>query len=105
MSSTLKELPLTPREITVMNVLWRRGSATVHEAREDLDEGLAYTSVLSVLQRLETRSFVDHEKEGKKYRYHPTVYRHDILQEALEVLVVGYYQGDLELLREHLAQW
>ena len=62
-----------PRELAVMSVLWRLGSASVAEVRESLDEPLAYTSVLSALQTLEDKGCVRHEPEGRAYRYFPAV--------------------------------
>ena len=58
-----------PRELEVMSVLWRLGSATVSDVREQLEEDLAYTSVLSALQTLEEKGYVRHESEGRAYRY------------------------------------
>jgi predicted transcriptional regulator len=62
-----------PRELEVMSVLWRLGSATVSDVREQLEEDLAYTSVLSALQTLEEKGYVRHEPEGRAYRYFPVV--------------------------------
>jgi predicted transcriptional regulator len=62
-----------PRELEVMSVLWRLGSATVTDVREHLEEDLAYTSVLSALQTLEEKGYVRHESEGRAYRYFPVV--------------------------------
>ncbi len=56
-----------------MSSLWRRGSATVSEVRDDLAEPLAYTSVLSALQTLHEKGYVRHEPEGRAYRYFPTI--------------------------------
>jgi BlaI family penicillinase repressor len=62
-----------PRELEVMSILWRLGSATVAEVKGELDEALAYTSVLSALQTLEEKGYVRHEAEGRAYRYFATV--------------------------------
>lgn len=62
-----------PRELEVMSVLWRLGSATVSDVRDELRENLAYTSVLSALQTLEEKGYVRHEPEGRAYRYFPAV--------------------------------
>lgn len=62
-----------PRELEVMSILWRKGSATVTEVREALEGDLAYTSVLSALQTLEEKGYVRHEAEGRAYRYFPTI--------------------------------
>jgi BlaI family transcriptional regulator, penicillinase repressor len=62
-----------PRELEVMSVLWRRGSATVTDVRAELEDKLAYTTVLSLLQILEEKGYVRHEAEGRAYRYFPVV--------------------------------
>jgi predicted transcriptional regulator len=62
-----------PRELEVMSILWRLGSATVSEVRDQLEQELAYTSVLSALQTLEEKGYVRHEPEGRAYRYFAVV--------------------------------
>lgn len=69
----MDEIYFPPRELAVMSVLWRLGSASVAEVRDALEEDLAYTSVLSALQTLEEKGFVRHKAEGRAYRYFPTV--------------------------------
>jgi predicted transcriptional regulator len=69
----VSDIYFPPRELAVMSVLWRLGSANVSEVRDALEEDLAYTSVLSALQTLEEKGFVRHESEGRAYRYFPTV--------------------------------
>ena len=69
----MSDIYFPPRELAVMSVLWRLGSANVAEVRDALEEDLAYTSVLSALQTLEEKGFVRHESEGRAYRYFPTV--------------------------------
>lgn len=69
----MNDIYFPPRELAVMSVLWRLGSASVSDVRDALEEELAYTSVLSALQTLEEKGFVRHEAEGRAYRYFPTV--------------------------------
>ena len=69
----MSDIYFPPRELAVMSVLWRLGSATVTDVRDALEEDLAYTSVLSALQTLEEKGYVRHEAEGRAYRYFPTV--------------------------------
>ncbi|HEY2064376.1 MAG TPA: BlaI/MecI/CopY family transcriptional regulator [Gemmatimonadaceae bacterium] len=69
----MNDVYFPPRELEVMSVLWRLGSATVSDVREQLEEDLAYTSVLSALQTLEEKGYVRHEPEGRAYRYFPVV--------------------------------
>jgi predicted transcriptional regulator len=69
----MDEIHFPPRELAVMSVLWKLGSANVNDVRDALDEDLAYTSVLSALQTLEEKGYVRHESAGRAYRYFPTV--------------------------------
>lgn len=94
---------LTSRELDVMAVLWRRGSATVAEVLEDLSEDLAYTTVLTVLRGLEAKRAVGHQQEGKAYRYHPRITPSKIGNRRLERLLDQVYQGSRELLLARLV--
>ena len=69
----MSDIYFPPRELAVMSVLWRLGSATVTDVRDALEEDLAYTSVLSALQTLEEKGYVRHEAEGRAYRYFATI--------------------------------
>lgn len=85
-------LTFTDRQLDVMNFLWDEGSATVREAKEALDEDLAYTSVLTVFQTLEEHGHVVHEQEGKAYRYYPTVSREEAGRNAVEYVQRRFFQ-------------
>jgi BlaI family transcriptional regulator, penicillinase repressor len=89
----MNEIAFTPRELDVMSILWRRGSATVAEVRAELDEELAYTSVLSALQTLAEKGYVRHEPEGRAYRYHPTVEPERAGRSALDRIRETIFQG------------
>ena len=99
----MEEISFTPRELDVMSILWRLGSATVADVREALDEELAYTSVLSALQTLEEKGFVRHESEGRAYRYHPTVAPEKAGRSALARIREAVFQGSAELMFAQLV--
>jgi predicted transcriptional regulator len=85
-----------PRELEVMSVLWRLGSATVSDVRTQLESDLAYTSVLSVLQTLEDKGYVRHEPEGRAYRYFPTVEAEHAGGSALARIRDAIFHGSAE---------
>lgn len=85
-----------PRELAVMSSLWRRGSATVAEVRDDLADELAYTSVLSALQTLEDKGYVRHEAEGRAYRYFPTIAAEAAGGSALRRIRDAIFHGSAE---------
>ncbi len=92
----MKEIYFPPRELAVMSVLWRLGSASVSHVRDALEEDLAYTSVLSALQTLEEKGYVRHEAEGRAYRYFPTVGADRAGGSALARIRDAIFQGSAE---------
>lgn len=89
---------LTDRQLDLMDVLWDRGSGTVREVKEALDEDLAYTSVLTVFQTLEKNGKVRYEQEGKKYRYYPAVSREEAGEKAVRYLLQRVFDGSVSAL-------
>ena len=94
---------LSARQLDVMAALWRRGSATVSEVLQDLDEGLAYTTVLTVLRGLEAKGAVRHQQEGKAFRYYARVRPAGVGDRSLKRLLDKVYQGSRELLVARLV--
>ena len=94
---------LTSRELDVIAVLWERGSATVAEVRDSLKEGLAYTTVLTVLRGLEAKGAVRHQQDGKAYRYSPRIRPARVGDRSLKRLLDKVYQGSRELLLTRLV--
>ena len=92
----MDDIYFPPRELAVMSILWRLGSATVAEVREQLDEDLAYTSVLSALQTLEEKGYVSHRAEGRAHRYMPRVGAERAGKSALSRIRESIFQGSAE---------
>jgi BlaI family transcriptional regulator, penicillinase repressor len=99
----LGETLLTERELDVMSIIWRRGSATVAEVRDELADELAYTSVLSALQTLEDKGHVRHEQEGRAYRYYALIAPQDAGGSALDRILDKIYYGSAETLLAQLV--
>ena len=74
-----------------MSIFWRRESATVREALDDLSERrkkkLAYTTVLTIVTRLWQRGFLEREPEGRGYRYRAARSRDELLAELSDELI------------------
>ena len=97
------EIMLFDRELEVMEILWQGGSATVAEVRAALPEKMAYTTVLTVLRRLEKKGYVTHEEDGQAHRYLPAIGPEAARESALERLVRRLFGGSKELLLTHLV--
>lgn len=99
-----KDVHFTDRELDLMSVLWRMGSGTVAEVREELADDLGYTSVLKILQVLEEKGHVRHEPEGRAYRYFPTVAADEAGRTALGRIVSKIFQGSAEMTLARLVE-
>ena len=96
-------IALTGRELDVMSVLWERGSGTVAEVRAALDDGLAYTTVLTVLRILEAKGHVRHEGEGRAHRYYALVQERVARRGAVRQLIDRFFSGSPDLLLTELV--
>lgn len=94
---------LTTRELDVMSILWRLESGTVTEVRKQLSDKLAYTTVLWVLQTLEEKGYVRHEKEGRAYRYYPVMEAEDAGGTGLSRLLDKVFHGSAAMLVAQLV--
>ena len=62
---------LGPLERQLLETLWSRGNATVRELIEEEKVTQAYTTVMTTLDRLYKKQFLDRVSEGRAYRYSP----------------------------------
>lgn len=99
-----RDVRFTDRELDLMSVLWMLGSGTVTEVREHLDDEPGYTSVLKILQVLEEKGHVRHERQGRAYRYFPTVAREDAGRTALGRVVNKIFHGSAEMTLARLVE-
>lgn len=88
----------------VMNVLWEKDQATVAQVRQTLGGSKipAYTTVLTVLQKLEKKGWVRHRAEGRTYIYSAKPSRQTEGTKSLKGYVDRVFQGNPLLLFEHL---
>ena len=91
------DVTFSERELDVMSILWERGSGTVAEVQEGLADGSGYTTVLKILQILEEKGHIRHEREGRAHRYFPTVAPEDAGDTALRRIVNKIFHGSAEL--------
>jgi predicted transcriptional regulator len=97
------KISLTDREADVMHVLWDRGPSVVSDVQGQLNDKLAYTTVLTVLRTLEAKGYVAHEEEGRQHRYFATVQRQAAQKSALKHLLGKFFKDSSEHLFAHLV--
>lgn len=96
-------IALADREAQLMEVLWDHGPSTVNEVQAQLQDELAYTTVLTMLRKLEAKGYVGHSEEGRAHRYHALIARTAAQQGALEALVSRLFKGSSDALLMHLV--
>src|ERR1022692_198141 len=73
---------LGPLEQRMLDGLWARGSATVRELVEGGCQDLAYTTVMTTLDRLFKKGLLTRSEEGRAFRYVPRFSREELHREA-----------------------
>jgi BlaI family penicillinase repressor len=96
---------LAPQDLAVMKVVWKKGSATVRDVYETLREGraLAYTTVMTTMNILETKGFLQKAREDRAFRYTPTRSRQQVVGAMVKDFVNRVFDGAAQPLLLHLA--
>ncbi|WP_165251749.1 BlaI/MecI/CopY family transcriptional regulator [Paludisphaera soli] len=88
----------------VMESVWELGEGTVQQVRDRLDRKPppAYTTILSVMQKLEKAGWLSHRPEGRSYVYVPTRSRDEAGSSTLRTFIERVFGGDPLLLFQRL---
>lgn len=74
-----------------MDVLYRRGDATVTEVLEELPDAPTYSAVRAMLRKLEEKGHIEHDAQGPRYVYRPTLSRETARETALARMVRTFF--------------
>jgi len=98
-------LDLAPLELDCMNTLWPIGEATVREIRERLAERRprAYTTIMTIMDRLARKGVVERHKVGRAYSYRPNLSMEDARAQALGQVLEYFFGGSREALLAQLG--
>ncbi len=84
---------LSRRERQIMDVIYRLGSATAQEVRDNLPDPPSYSAVRALLRVLEDKGHAVHRAAGPRYVYLPTVPREEARETALRQIVRTFFDG------------
>ena len=84
-------------EIAVMEILWKQGESNVHQVAQSLERSLAYTTVMTTLDRLYKKGLLERRKSERAYLYSARQSRQQWEHQAAADFVAGY------LVRPHPA--
>ncbi|RZN84227.1 MAG: BlaI/MecI/CopY family transcriptional regulator [Winogradskyella sp.] len=88
---------LTKAEEEIMQTLWQLKKANVKSIIDVLpDPKPAYNTVSTIVRILESKGFVDYEKQGKGHVYFPVVDKELYSNQSINKLVDNYFQGSFK---------
>ncbi|HEX3376579.1 MAG TPA: BlaI/MecI/CopY family transcriptional regulator [Candidatus Acidoferrales bacterium] len=98
-------LDLAPLELECLSVLWPLGEGTVRDIHRALADSKprAYTTVMTIMDRLEQKGIVARRKVGRAFLYEPKLSAEEARLKAVEKIVEGFFNGSSEALVAHLS--
>jgi BlaI family transcriptional regulator, penicillinase repressor len=98
-------LDLAPLELECLSALWPMGEGTVRDIHRQLSVARprAYTTVLTIMDRLAQKGIVARRKVGRAFRYQANLSAEEARLKAVEKIVAGFFAGSADALAAHLA--
>ncbi|WP_299225554.1 BlaI/MecI/CopY family transcriptional regulator [uncultured Psychroserpens sp.] len=88
---------LTKAEEEIMQILWQLQKGNVKDIINLLPQPKpAYNTVSTIVRILESKGFVDYEKQGKGHLYFPIIKKQDYSNQSITTLVDNYFQGSFK---------
>ena len=98
-----REIP-PPLELLCLKALWSIEEGTVKDVRQIVCESrpLAYTTIMTVMDRLVRKGKLARRKVGRAFVYVPQASRDEMRAVALRELLDGFFDGSEEVLLQYL---
>jgi predicted transcriptional regulator len=84
---------LARRERQIMDVIFQLGEATVGEVLERLSDPPSYSSVRTIIRKIESKGLLTHRQDGKRYVYRAKQSRETASRTALQKLMDVFFSG------------
>lgn len=97
-------LRLGELQLSILEILWKSpdsGVGAIHEALKP-ERDLAYTTVATMLRKMEARGLVSHREDGRSFLYRAAVESDDVNRSAGEHFVERLFEGNLADAVSHL---
>jgi BlaI family transcriptional regulator, penicillinase repressor len=98
-------LDLAPLELDCMSRLWQLGEGTVRQIRDNLaaTRPRAYTTILTIMDRLAHKGFVTRRKMGRAFLYLPNLTLDEARGRAIARVVEHFFEGSYETMASYLS--
>jgi BlaI family transcriptional regulator, penicillinase repressor len=85
-------------ERSILLIVWRMGTVTAEQVREELGRPLKDSTIRTVLRRLEEKGYLAHSVENRTFLYHPAESRQRVAGRAVQRIVDWFCEGSVEAL-------
>jgi len=85
--------PLGRLEFELMQILWTRGECSVRDAANQMDRPLAYTTIMTTLDRLYKKGLLNRHLQERAYLYSARCTREEWELQRAESLLAGFFAG------------
>jgi len=92
-SESAQVFALGPLELSVMEVVWQAGTCNVRDVVQLLDRGLAYTTVMTTMDRLYKKGLLDRTKFERAFVYSARISKDDWERQRTDDLLAGFLAG------------
>ncbi len=96
--STHDPAELGELERDILSIVWRLGSVTAEQVREDLGRPLKDSTIRTVLRRLEEKGYLTHSLDNRTFLYRPAESRQRVAGRAVKRIVDWFCEGSVEAL-------
>lgn len=97
-------LALGELEREVMEEVWQRGEASGREMHEAFGERMAYTTMMTTLDRLFKKKLLDRRKEGRAFVYTPRISREEFESGVAKDMIDGMLGSDAEPVLAYIVE-
>jgi BlaI family transcriptional regulator, penicillinase repressor len=85
-------------ERSILLIVWRLGTVTAEQVREQLGRPLKDSTIRTVLRRLEEKGYLAHTVENRTFLYSPAESRQRVAGRAVQRIVDWFCEGSVEAL-------
>ena len=102
----LSDIRLGRLELQIMNVVWDKGRATVHDVKDVISRGRkpAYSTILTMMRKLEAKGYLQHDVDDRTYVYRAAISRRTVRHGVLGDLLDRLFEGSPSLLLNSLVE-
>jgi predicted transcriptional regulator len=96
MGKSITALSLSRRERQIMDAIYRLGTPTVIEIRNEIQDPPSGNALRTLLSILEQKGHIRHMEDGPRYVYEPVIPRNEMAVTSLQNVLRTFFEGSLE---------